>query len=100
MPQKKESLITKIKLWLYYRLSSWYLNKYIWDEDAKNWVQGNVRFRETLSLKIYQDFGSRCKEFNFSCSVCQAHHALDIFKDLYWDDSEKPTLYNLHEEKK
>lgn len=36
-----------------------------------------------LRKKITKDWGKRCKTFNWSCSVCAVHMAVDILEDFY-----------------
>ena len=44
-----------------------------------------VTKKSTVSLrnKITNDFGKKCKEFNWFCANCSAHMAVDILESLY-----------------
>ena len=54
----------------------------------------NKTFLKQIRKKIEHDWGKKCKEFCFGCSVCWAHQTLEtlesMYEDDYWDE-DKPT---------
>jgi hypothetical protein len=94
MPTKsKESLLDRIKEWLYAKLYVWHLKK-VWDFDEVHIKNLNNLFRTEIAAKITADFGPKCKSLNLSCSSCQAHLASDIIRDLYYEEGNEPNVFN------
>jgi hypothetical protein len=84
-------MFKKFKLWLYLKLHAWYLASYVPEHVQSN---TNLLLRQQLKAKIISDFGVKCKNLNLNCASCQAHLALDILQDLYFEFGNAPAHFN------